>query len=67
MPRSTREYLLRYYEHILNDFERSLSNFKAMHDIYDPEYPDHACFVHSMALNVMSLQELLIKFRQEMM
>jgi len=67
MPRSTREYLIRFYEQSTNHLDRTLFSLKKMHEIYDPNYPDHSAFIGELAGMVITLQELLTKFRQEMM
>jgi len=67
MPRSTREYLIRFYEQSINHLDRTLFSLKKMHEIYDPNYPDHSAFIERMSGMVIILQELLAKFRKEMM
>lgn len=67
MPRSTREYLIRFYEQARNNYDRCLETFKKMHEIYDPDYPDHADFIEQITGMTITLQDLLTKFRQEMM
>lgn len=67
MPRSTREYLIRFYDQCDNNINRTLETLKKMHDIYDPNYPDHVAFIQQLSAMFIQGQELLTRFRKEMM
>lgn len=67
MPRTTREYLLRYADEALNDLQRALENFQAIIDIYQPVHPEYATGFQAMFDMVSQVKDLLTSFRQKFM
>lgn len=67
MPRTVREYLLRFYTATQNDLDRALANLKRMSEIYEPQHPEHTQFLEEMAKVLIQLQGLLTDFRNNKM
>jgi len=65
--KSTRERLLKFHAQAQNDLERCLRNLKAMYDIYDPDYLSNCTQLENISRVVITLQELLEKFKIELM
>jgi len=67
MPRSTREWLLRWYDQAQNDLRRCQVNLGRMFETYDPDYPEHAAVVLQLTEAVQEISEILRRFRYEKM
>lgn len=67
MPRSTREYLLRYADQAINDFDRALYKLKQLSDTYGEDYPEHQTAVTLIATQTLEIQEALQLFRSNVM
>lgn len=66
MPRSTREYLKRYCDQIINNHERAAEIMVNMLEMYGDRYPEHTTFLQNMLLVNVSIIEAFNKFRDEM-
>lgn len=42
MPRTTREYALRYADHAINDMDRTLENLQKLADLYPEDHPTYS-------------------------
>ena len=67
MPRSTREYLLRFADQAKNDLERASSNLQTMAGIYGDRKPEHKAFLLMLVTLLARVYELLDEFRKNRM
>ena len=67
MPRSTREYLLRYADQADNDLDRALQKLKQMSDTYGETHTDYRDFVDLVATQLIMIQKQLSDFRHDHM
>lgn len=67
MPRSTREYLLRYADQALGDFDRALNRLSLLGEAYGEEYPNYRKAVEMISKSTIMAQEQLRDFRQRFM
>ena len=67
MPRTNREYLLRFHGALVNDLDSALGYLKRMSEMYSPEHPEHTEFLEGIAQVIIKLQELLTDFRTNKM
>lgn len=65
MPRSTREYIKRYNDQMINDLNRILSNTERLLEIYSQgDYP-HTAFYLAYGESIEEMRDILIKFKEE--
>ena len=67
MPRTNREYLLRYADQADNDMDRALERVLKMKDIYGETHPDYAKFCELIAIQQVAIQTQLKDFRHNHM
>jgi hypothetical protein len=67
MPRSTREYLLRYADEATHDLDRALTNLLALKIAYGDIHPDYAQAVELIMILVRQAQEFLTEFKAKRM
>ena len=67
MPRSSREYLLRYADQADNDLDRALEKLQKMATKYGDTHPDYAEFCKLVARQISTAQIQLKDFRHEYM
>lgn len=67
MPRTNREYLLRYADQADNDMDRALSKLKALSDMYEPGHKLHHEFMNLIAIQLVTIQRQLKDFRYKHM
>jgi hypothetical protein len=67
MPRSTREYLLRYADEATHDLDRALTNLLALKLAYCEVHPDYAQAVELIMILVRQAQEFLTEFKAKRM
>ena len=67
MPRSTREYLLRFADQAKGDLERASSNLQTMAGIYGDRKPEHKEFLLGLITLLARVYELLDEFRKNRM
>ena len=67
MPRTIREYLLRFHTATVHDLDRAMINLKRMSEIYEEQHPEHTQFLNEMATVLIRIQELLEDFRANRM
>lgn len=67
MPRSTREYLLRYAEQIEGDCDRIVQKAHKIIDTYTDNNPNHQQFFVQVGEVALQLKEMVDGFRREFM
>lgn len=67
MPRSQREYLLRYADQALNDLDRSLEKLKKLEEIYQDTHAEHAELIARVAQMIIMVETVLQDFRDNHM
>ena len=67
MPRSTREYLLRFADQAKGNLERASSNLQTMAGIYGDRKPEHTQFLLALVTLIARVYELLNEFRKNRM
>jgi len=67
MPRSTREYLLRYADEATHDLDRALTNLLALKLAYGEVHHDYAQAVELIMILVRQAQEFLTEFKAKRM
>lgn len=63
MPRSNREYLLRFADQADNDLDRALEKIGRMKEKYAELHPDHAKFCELVMIQIAAPQAQLKEFR----
>lgn len=67
MPRTTREYLLRYADQSIAAYDKIMERLLMIQVEYKENYPDHAKAIEFIAQETLRLQETLQMFRDEVM
>ena len=67
MTAQTRKNLLRMADAAAHAQERSAEQLKSLHDVYDPDYPDLALQVATIASLALHLRDIINRFRHERM
>lgn len=67
MPRSTREYLLRYADQALADYDRALNRLGLLSEAYGETHPAYKQAVENLIGMTVMVQETLRDFRQRFM
>jgi len=67
MPRTNREYLLRYADQADNDMDRALERLLKMQTMYGETHPEYAKFCELVALQITTAQAQLKDFRHNHM
>lgn len=64
MPRSTREYIKRYNDQMINDLERILGNINRLLEIYSQgDYP-HTAFYIAYGESIEEMKNILTEFKE---
>ncbi len=67
MPKKTRDILIRHAEQAQNNLGRFIDTMGKMYEYYHPSHPDHATKCVELSKVAIELNELLERFRREMM